>query len=222
MAASLRPWMEQDIHVLLLYPLSLSPAPIAAPNIPPHAHQPHSGLILDPLDTLSPVRSSPSQGLTGQHLHPASPTHKPSWMSHCQLEIIMAKTGHPLQVLPTLLQQVGNSMIFSHSPNSQLHYHLLLLLFSSPFLLENPPHVSRCLQPQLLHALGLVFATSPPSSLSTTELMFLSSCFGYITLVPFIGHQHFHHSQLSHPPSLGMLSLTRRAPRKAIKSRGQH
>lgn len=144
-------------------------------------------------------------------------------MSHCQLEIIVAKTGHPLQVLPTLLQRMGNSMIFS--PFSKLQTSP-----SSParsfFFTFSPGKSTPCvmyLQPQLLHTLGFTFANSPPSSLSTTgpstwaELIFLSSCFGHITLVPFIGHEHFHHSQLSHPPSPDMLSLTHHSPHKAIK-----
>lgn len=34
------------------------------------------------------------------------------------------------------------------------------------------------------------------------------SCFHHITLMPFSGQGHFHYSQLSHSPSLGMFSLT--------------
>lgn len=154
------------------------------------------------------LSSSPLRGLAAQCLHPTSPARKPSWVSHCQLKIIMVKTGCPLQVLPTLLQWMGNSKSFFpilQTPN-----------FSTAFcsfpLLGILPHVSLYAQSWLfLASLHFTFATSLPSSQSRTwpsiwaDLLFPSCCLGPTTLMPFAGCEHFYHSQLSHPPSSGTL-----------------
>lgn len=120
----------------------------------------------------------------------------------------MGKTGRPLQVLPTLLQWMGNSKSFFPIPRTPN----FSTVFCSFPLQGIPPHVSLYAQPWLFRAsLHFTFATSLPSSLSRTrpsiwgDLLFPSCCLGHTTLMPFAGCEHFYRSQLSHPPSPGML-----------------